>query len=314
MRSLRILAATLPFGLLLGCSASLVRVEEKFTLTAAWQNYDRVIVRTVNGRVELKSAPNLSDATISGTKRAGGITLDDANKNLEQLKITVAPDARDPRALLVALEYPEGLRNRSIGANFVIHTPQPCAADVQTGNGTIVAESLRGEVRLHTSNGDVHAAAIDGTLKIATSNGDIEAREINGGVDADTSNGGVRLTKVGGGCAVKSSNGELVLTGVVGAARARSSNGSITFEGAPSGEDAVELETSNGEIVLRVAATLKGHLRLDTSNGGIHTTFGSMALSNPKISKRRLEADMNGGGGVRLVARTSNGAIKLTCQ
>ncbi len=310
-----ILLAAMPLSLLLvGCSANLVRVEEKFSMTAAWSGYERVIVRTVNGRVELRSGGTESEASITGVKRAAGPSIGEAQKNLAELKVSAAPDARDPHALLVSLEYPEALRHRNIGASFVIQTPEACAADVSTGNGEIIAEHLKGQVTLHTSNGGVHATAVDGPLHIDTSNGDIEARDINGRVEADTSNGGVKLTQVAAGCNVDSSNGDLVLTNVHGAVRARSSNGGISLEGVPGPEDAVELDTSNGEITLKVPATLRGHLRLVTSNGRVNTTFGAMSLNNPRLGKTSVEADMNGGGAGKLHAETSNGSITISCQ
>lgn len=313
MRSLSL--AVLSLALLLnGCAVNLVRVEEKFNLTAAWQSYDRVIVRTVNGRVELKSGGTGQEATISGVKRAAGATLADAQKNLEELTITATADANDSRALLVSLDYPEALRHRNIGASFVIQTPAPCAADVNTGNGEIVAEQLKGEIVLRTSNGGVRAIDIDGNVKIDTSNGDVEARDVTGGVHADTSNGSVRLTQVGGGATVDSSNGELVFTGVRGAVHGSSSNGGITLEGVPGADDSIELDTSNGEITLKVPPVTKGHLRLVTSNGRIHTSLGAMALHNSHIGKSRLEADMNGGGAGKLHAETSNGSITMFCQ
>jgi hypothetical protein len=297
---------------LVGCG-SVVRVSRDFSFTAPWEDYQRVVVSTHNGRVEL-AATGTSEIDISGTKSAGGLTFAEAEENLEQVAIVAEPDGADPTILRIGVDYPVHLRNKSIGASFVVHVPEPCAAEITTGNGSIRAENLQDEVVLRTSNGRITLSDIAGNVRANTTNGRVEAEGINGKLCVDTSNGSVSVRAVQGACELETSNGPVEAMDVQADISVTTSNGRIHVEATPPDEASVILRTSNGSIHVTLPATMRGDLTLTTSNGRVSTSMDQVSLTKPSFSKRRFEAVMNGGGEGRVVARTSNGSITFICR
>ncbi len=160
-----------------GCNGTLVRVSESFVLDLPWDDYQRVVVRTRNGHVELL-AGDTEALCVSGTKKAGGLTWDEAAENLAQLKIVAEPDETDPTTFVIELEAPASLRHKSPGASFDIRVPRACAADVETDNGHIRVRGARDSVHLRTGNGRITVEQVDGRVEAFTSNGLIHAEFI----------------------------------------------------------------------------------------------------------------------------------------
>jgi hypothetical protein len=297
---------------LVGCG-SVVRVSRDFSFTAPWEDYQRVVVNTCNGRVAL-AANGTSEINISGTKRAGGLTYAEAEENLDQVTIVAEPDGADPKTFRISVDYPLHLRNKSIGASFVIRVPEPCAAEITTGNGSIHAENLSDSVVLRTSNGRITLSDVAGDVRIRTSNGRVEAEDIEGKLCVDSSNGSVSVRAVEGACELETSNGSVETRDVRGDIRVTNSNGRIRVEATPPDDASVVLRSSNGSIHVTLPATMRADLTLSTSNGRVSTSMDQVTLTSPNWSRRRFEAVMNGGGGGRIVARTSNGSITFVCR
>lgn len=306
-----------------GCG-NLFTAREAISLDADWGAFERVIVETRNGDVDVRvsgaSAVGGAGSTavqrvrVSGEKWAGGGTLESAEELLGQLHVTAGPDAGDPRALRVKLDYAEAMRMRSYGADLKIELPTAASAEIHTTNGRVEARGLVRRVFADTSNGNIVLADIDGDVQVDTSNGGVRAERVRGSLAADTSNGSIVAREIGGECRLDTSNGNVEVVGAKGGIRADSSNGWLRIDADPPAEAVIELTTSNGGITARLPGGLRGELHLRTSNGSIETDLGPATLSNPSWSKEDIRARLNGGGAGRLTARTSNGSVRLTCR
>lgn len=298
-----------------GCG-NLFTAREAISLDADWGSFERVIVESRNGDVDVRVAPAAGSqrVRVSGEKWAGGGTQNSAQELLSQMHVSAAPDAADSKALRVRLDWADSMRMRNFGADLKIELPVAAAAEIRTSNGRVEARGLVRRVFADTSNGNVVLADIDGDVQVDTSNGAVRAERVRGSLIADTSNGGIVAHEIGGACRMDTSNGNVEVVGAKGAIRAESSNGSLRIDADPPAEAVIELTTSNGGITARLPAGLRGDLHLHTSNGSITTELGNATLSNPSWSKNDIRARLNGGGAGRLSARTSNGSVRLTCR
>lgn len=303
-------------GLLISCTGcgSLFRASEAFSLAADWGAYERVLVESRNGSVDVRVSGGSQQVTVSGSKWAGGGTKESAEDLLAQLHVNAAPDAKDAKTLRVWLDYSEAMRSRNFGADLIVELPSSAAAEIRTSNGRVEARGLVRRVFADTSNGNIVLADIDGDAQVDTSNGGVRAERVRGTLGADTSNGSIFAHEIGGECRVETSNGNVEIVGARGGIRADSSNGSLRVDASPPADAVIELSTSNGGITAQVPASMRGELHLHTSNGSITTDLGDATLSNPTWSKSNIRARLNGGGAGRLTARTSNGSIRLTCR
>jgi hypothetical protein len=299
---------------LTGCSPTLFRASEHFGLDVPWDDYERVVVRTRNGHVEL--LPGASDEIrISGVKEAGGLTLGEAQANLDRLTIVAEPDDTDPTTFVIAVEIPTQLRHKSVSASLDVRVPASCAADVNTGNGYIRAQGLDNHVTLRSSNGRIIVEDVSGRVEAVTSNGRVQATNIAGDLEVDTSNGRIIAEAVTGDCRLTTSNGRVDVRRAEGNVWVGTSNGSISVEATPPPEGKVVLETSNGSIHADLPPGMRGMLSLRSTNGSIDTDFHeSTTLTRPRWSNRSFEAELNGGGAGRITASTSNGSIRLICR
>ena len=296
-----------------GCGATPFRASESFALDLPWDDYQRIVVRTHNGHVELL-ADETETIRVAGVKRAGGLTLAEARDNLDQVAIIAEPDAGDPTTFVIELEVPDSLRNKSIGASFDIRVPQPCAADIATDNGHIRFRGGKDSALLRTSNGRVTVEQVNGRVEAYTSNGLIHAVFITGDLRADTNNGRIIVDTIEGDCRLETSNGRIRVRKAGGSVRAITSNGSIAVTATPPPAGQVILRTSNGSITADLPPNLRGTLEIHTSNGRVSTNLDGVSLTGVRWSKRSFEAEMNGGGDGRISARTSNGSITLNCR
>lgn len=301
-------------GLLLattGCGA-LVMAERPFALAADWQQFEKIVVHARNGAVDVEPDAG-ANVRVDGRIRAGGLTLMEANDNLAQVDVTAAPQPGDASTLLIQVEFPDALRNKSVGADMTIRLPAACPATVDSSNGRIRAAGLRGEVVLNTSNGHIDATGIDGRVSADTSNGRIEARDIRGDLVADTSNGRIIVDGIAGRCELRTSNGRVTVTRARGDVAVVTSNGAVQVEADPGPKGSIVVHTSNGGVQLDVPRALSADLMLETSNGAIDATLSDVPLRVRHWGKRRVEAVMNDGGG-QLSAISSNGSISLRCH
>ncbi len=324
-------------------------VREDLHLTAPWNDYQRVVVRTCNGSVAL-STGDVPEIRISGTKHARAPTVAEAEKKLERLTVIAGPDSRDASVFVVELECAGLLRNQSVGASFEIQVPAPCAADVRTGNGSIVVNHLKDEALLETSNGQVTVDNVSGKVDALSRNGRITAKNVtgdltaittnaqvklddvtgvvnarssNGGIavenvtgdlTAATSSGAIDVKSVRGNCKLKTSNGTIQVQDAQGSVEATTSNGNIRVDAAPPKDGSVLLQTTNGSIYAALPPDLKADLELRTGNGVVQTMLADVPLRVQLWSQNRVKAKMNGGGEGRISARTSNGSITLNCR
>src|SRR5690606_37425107 len=109
-----------------------------------------------------------------------------------------------------------------------------------------------------------------------TTNGGIHARGVGGPVEASTTNGGVHLD----------------LTSVHA--------------------DGVKAECTNGGVHLQIPADARATVSARVTNGGIETS-GLEVETRGESTKRRLDADINGGG-ARIQLEGTNGGISIRAR
>ena len=83
-------------------------------------------------------------------------------------------------------------------ARLELTVPRELRADIHTGDGSVRAQGLAGELRLITGDGAVEADGVDGTLEARTGDGSIRARGRLERLDVNTGDGSVTVTAAAG--------------------------------------------------------------------------------------------------------------------
>jgi DUF4097 and DUF4098 domain-containing protein YvlB len=155
-----------------------------------------------------------------------------------------------------------------------LRVPREIRSDIRTGDGSIIAENLRGETRLSTGDGRIEATSLDGTLDAQTGDGRIVIRGRFDMLNLHTGDGSIE---------------------------AEANNGSrITSEWS--------VRTGDGHVTLRLPATLSADLDVHTGDGHIQSDL-PVTVSGSR-NEHELRGKLNAGG-PPLIVRTNDGSIRL---
>lgn len=181
-------------------------------------------------------------------------------------------------------------------------------ADARTSGGDISAGRIGGPASLQTSGGDIDVKLARGNVLAKTSGGDIDIGDTTGEVEARTSGGSITLTRVGGDVLAKTSGGNIRVDEAYGSVDANTSGGSITARLARQPKGDSRLTTSGGSVTVSLASGIG--VDLDAQSSG-----GDVVSDVPLTVQGKVEDDSIrgrvGGGGPKLVLRSSGGGVRV---
>jgi DUF4097 and DUF4098 domain-containing protein YvlB len=155
-----------------------------------------------------------------------------------------------------------------------IHMPRSAKVNVRSGDGSIVARGLEGE------------------LEFASGDGKLDLEDLGGNLRAKTSDGSVRVS------------------GRFDGLDLRTGDGRIEAEARPGSQlrQAWDVRTSDGSVALRVPGDLAADVELHTGDG--HITTNIPIVVEGSFNGHDVRGKMNGGGN-RLTVHTGDGSVTL---
>ncbi|HSL20774.1 MAG TPA: DUF4097 family beta strand repeat-containing protein [Vicinamibacterales bacterium] len=226
------------------------RETENWSKTYALQAGGRLEVANVNGRIELRGS-DTDKVEIRAEKIGKGSTPEGARDMLKRIEIRedVSPD----RIRIETRIERTGITRGNGEVRYTISAPAGARVKLETVNGGIEVENVRGGAELDTTNGGIVARRMAGALDAETTNGGIQA-ELDelapDGVLMECTNGGLRLTLP------RDAKADIT---------ARITNGGISVDG-------LEVERIGEQTRRRLDGRLNGggpRVRLEGTNGGI---------------------------------------------
>jgi hypothetical protein len=227
------------------------RASETWSKTYALAAGGRVEITNVNGRIEL-SGSDTDKVEVSAEKVGKGSTPEDAKEMLKRIEIreTISPNQI---RLETRLQRPTGIHFGGGEVRYTVRVPVGANVKLETVNGGIEVENVRGRAELQTTNGGIVARRVAGGLDASTTNGGVHA-DLDSlgpdGVQMECTNGGLRLTLP------KDAKADIT---------ARIVNGGINVDG-------LSLDTTGEQSRRRLEGRLNGggpRVRLEGTNGGI---------------------------------------------
>jgi hypothetical protein len=164
---------------------------------------------------------------------------------------------------------------------------------VETGDGAIRANTLTGTIDLHTHDGSINVDTLKGDIRLRTGDGSIEARQLDGKVDADSGDGHVRIAGRFDSLNVKTGDGSVDTHVLPGSKMASSWN----------------IRTGDGSVDLSLPSDFQANI--DASTGDGHISVGLPVTVEGTFSNSQLHGKMNGGG-QSLTVHTGDGSIRLS--
>jgi hypothetical protein len=252
-----------------------------------------------------------NEIKVSVIKKIRTTSKSKARRISEDYKIDFRHSDED---LFIESDYREKSRlfswfsSNRIRVRFILSVPQKYNLKLKTSGGSITVSDIEGDVNARTSGGSLTFNEIDGTLWAKTSGGSIKLDECTGEAEVRTSGGSLRIGKVKGSLKARTSGGSISVNEVAGTINASTSGGSISAHISKQPKNDCSLTTSGGTITVSLQGDLKLDVDAKTSGGRVRTDFP--VTIKGEISKRKLKAEMNGGG-PELYLRTSGGSIYI---
>jgi DUF4097 and DUF4098 domain-containing protein YvlB len=212
------------------------------------------------------------------------------------------------------------------GIHVAVTIPEQFDLAVQTSDGDIEVDGIRGDISLATSDGDVRLGELGGpAIYIKSSDGDLTADGLEADdVELKTSDGDVRVERIQGKSvtlsssdgdvtareiraekvSVRSSDGDLSIRLSGGELQGRTSDGNIDVW--IDNDTGVDLTTSDGDIVIHAPSDFGAELDLK----GEDVRLGRKIMLEGDISDHRIRGTI-GDGGRKVRARTSDGTVSL---
>lgn len=224
------------------------------------------------------------DVEINLGNTNGSVSVEIWDQSSVEIVAEKRVDSRNAETAREALEELEIVIHQSDGV-LDIETDHPKGASSLLGwlfgrssHNASVSYELRvprtAEITIRTVNGNVSTVGSEGRQRLRSTNGRIEVDDAQRGIDAHTTNGSI----------------DVELTAAADAPE-------------------IEIGTTNGSITLHLPGDVRGSLEARTVNGTVRTDLPLTLRGS--YSKRRVNADLNGGGGGRIVLRTTNGSIRI---
>jgi hypothetical protein len=135
-------------------------------------------------------------------------------------------------------------------------------------------------------------------------------------IDLKAHNGGIAISSVEGNLKFQTTNGGVSLNDLAGDVRGRTTNGGVVVRltGAAWRGSGLDVETTNGGVKLSMPQNYAARVETGTVNGGFKSAFAALNLpeepgENRWNRKKRVSADVNGGGAPIRVVTTNGGII-----
>src|SRR5277367_1487187 len=162
------------------------------------------------------------------------------------------------------------------------------------------------DLNAHTGDGSVEASSINGNITIQTSDGAIRANSLTGTIDLNTHDGSINVDTLKGDIRLHTGDGSIEARLLDGKLDADSGDGHVRIAGR---FDALNIRTGDGSVDLSLPSDFQANI--DASTGDGHISVGLPVTIEGTFSNSQLHGKMNGGG-QSLTVHTGDGSIRLS--
>jgi hypothetical protein len=172
------------------------------------------------------------------------------------------------------------------------HMPKDSDLTVRTGDGSVEADSINGNVDVSSGDGSITVQGAKGSSRFHTGDGSIEGHGLDGVVDAS------------------SGDGHISLEGRFDGLRIKTGDGSVTAKASAGSKVASNwtIHTGDGSVEVEIPGDLKANIDASTHDG--HISLGLPVTVEGTFSSSKIQGKLNGGG-LPVEIRTGDGSIHL---
>ena len=197
------------------------------------------------------------------------------------------------------------------GPRIEVSMPRDADLQIDTGDGSVETQPIKGHVKIHTGDGSVRVQAIDGDVDIDTGDGSITVDGAKGDIRLHTGDGHIEARNLDGRVDANSGDGHIKIDGRMDALNVKTGDGSIDARVEPGSKlmGGWSIHTGDGSVDLVLPADLQANIDASTNDG--HISLGIPVTVEGTFSNSQIHGKMNGGG-QSLTIHTGDGSIRLS--
>jgi hypothetical protein len=192
-----------------------------------------------------------------------------------------------------------------------VRMPREADLQVETGDGSVQAESINGTVNVHTGDGSVKASLLNGAIDLHTNDGSITVDNLKGDLRLRTGDGSIEARDLDGKVEADSGDGHIRIAGRFDALSVKTGDGSVDTRVQPGSKMATSwtIRTGDGSVDLVLPSDFQTNI--DASTGDGHISLGIPVTVEGTFKTSEIHGKMNGGG-QQLLIHTGDGSIRLS--
>lgn len=166
---------------------------ESFSFGVEVTNHTKLRLEGINGNVTITGLSGADSVIVTGEKRVGSESVQDAEDHLQDLQVSVSDLSSE---VYVKTTQPDETHGRSYVVDYNITLPQNLHVEVSNVNGSVTIGSINNSVSVVNVNGQVTLNEIFGSVLVSLVNGQIQAEvtlPTDGTIVMTTVNGGIGL-------------------------------------------------------------------------------------------------------------------------
>ena len=270
-----------------GASEYSVREEKKFAVSGQAQ----LTLTTFDGNIEVRGWDR-SEVVIEVEKRGP----DQATVDKIQVKAT-----QDGNAITVEVPKPSPLTTtgfrRTPSASLIVSAPAQTSVTARSGDGAVTVRRVNGNVDIDTDDGSVRVEELKGGLVVRTGDGAVDARQIEGSARINTGDGSVRAEGILKALDLETRDGSIDVSARKGSAV----------------ESGWTVTTGDGGVRLELPEGLNADLDAVCSDGRVQVEAAGARAAGPdrEDHERRSFRGTLGSGGKPLRVRSGSGSITV---
>jgi DUF4097 and DUF4098 domain-containing protein YvlB len=197
------------------------------------------------------------------------------------------------------------------GPRIEVRMPKDADLQIDTGDGSVETQPIKGHVKIHTGDGSVRVQAIDGDVDIDTGDGSITVEGAKGEIRLHTGDGHIDARNLDGRVDANSGDGHIKIDGRLDALNVKTGDGSIDARVEPGSKlsGGWSIRTGDGSVDMVLPADLQANIDASTNDG--HISLGIPVTVEGTFSNSQIHGKMNGGG-QSLTIHTGDGSIRLS--
>lgn len=257
---------------------------EPFSSEVAVVNQVRLRLQGITGTIKIMGSLQFDSVLVSGVKRVGSESIEDAEAHLADLHVVVTDLGNE---IFLKTEQPAETHGRNYVVDYNINLPQSMEVSVINVTGTVTIDSINSSVTVNNVTGVV------------------TVRKISGNTNVVNVTGNVNLSTIAGNANVNLTTGDVNLTTVIGSASVNLVTGNITSQIFLPLNGIINLNLVTGNISLSIPVSTSAQFSAIVTTGNINLT--NLELHNQQSSNNSVSGILgNGEGNISLRAVTGN--------